>query len=79
MSLMEMSISNERLEGRKQKEESKARDKNNLLACGEANANWKNQTYVCEYNPQIIIKSHFIDEETDLNFCAVCSKNFKTR
>lgn len=48
---MKVSISSERLEGRKQKEESKKRDKNNLLACEESNANWNNQAYVCEYSP----------------------------
>ena len=37
--LMKVSTSSETLEGRKQKEESKTRAKNNLLACGESNAN----------------------------------------
>ncbi|VCW99003.1 unnamed protein product [Gulo gulo] len=44
---MKVSTSSERLEGRKHKEESKTRDKNNLLACGESNANRNSQTYVC--------------------------------
>lgn len=67
--LMKASTSSERLEGRKRKEESKTRNKNNLLACGESNANSKNQTCVCEHSPQTIVKLHCVHEETGLNVC----------
>ena len=45
--LMKISTSSERLKAGSRKE-SKTRDKNNLLACGESNTNWKDQTSVCE-------------------------------
>lgn len=68
---MKASTSSERLEGRKRKEESKTRNENNLLACGESNANSKNQTYVCERSPQTTVKLHCVHEETGLNFCVI--------